>query len=378
MLEAALLSDAIAAIYDTTLDPSGWIAAIEKTATFVGGKAGTLALHDTASATGNLAYTWGDDPRLTDHYIANLARINPLMVPAHLHLQPGEVFSASQLIPYDEFRRSRVFTEWAEPQGWGDFTHLVIEKSGSRFSHFGVANGAKESPAGEDVRRRLRLLAPHVMRAVAISKALELHRVQAETLSSAVDSLAAAVFLVGDDGVIVYANVRAREMLADGAILRDSNGALSAVDANARAELRDAIASPVGGVNVEDRDKVAIALRGPLGERFVAHVVSLRSGARREAGRLYGAAAGVFVHQAELQRPSLIQTVTKRFKLTRAESRVLFAIVEVGGVAETAAALGLAEETVKTHLKRLFRKTGASRQAELVKCIAEFANPMVG
>ena len=57
---------------------------------------------------------------------------------------------------------------------------------------------------------------------------------------------------------------------------------------------------------------------------------------------------------------------------------MLLAIVEVGGVPEVAEALGIAEATVKTHLHRLFAKTGTRRQADLVKLVAGFANPLVG
>jgi DNA-binding CsgD family transcriptional regulator len=60
------------------------------------------------------------------------------------------------------------------------------------------------------------------------------------------------------------------------------------------------------------------------------------------------------------------------------EMRVLLAIVEVGGVPEVADALGIAETTVKTHLGRLYQKTGAIRQADLVKLVAGFANPLRG
>jgi predicted ArsR family transcriptional regulator len=47
-------------------------------------------------------------------------------------------------------------------------------------------------------------------------------------------------------------------------------------------------------------------------------------------------------------------------------------------VPETARALGVTEATVKTHLHRLFGKTGAVRQADLVKLVAGFSNPLVG
>ena len=57
------------------------------------------------------------------------------------------------------------------------------------------------------------------------------------------------------------------------------------------------------------------------------------------------------------------------FKLTPAELRVLLAIVELGGVPEVAAALGVADTTVRTHVGRLFEKTGVRRQAGLVKLV---------
>ena len=84
----------------------------------------------------------------------------------------------------------------------------------------------------------------------------------------------------------------------------------------------------------------------------------------------------MFVRKAELGSPA--DVIAQSYKLTPTELRVLLAIVEVGGVPETAAALGVAETTVKTHLYRLFDKAGVSRQADLVKLVAGFSNPLVG
>jgi DNA-binding CsgD family transcriptional regulator len=45
-------------------------------------------------------------------------------------------------------------------------------------------------------------------------------------------------------------------------------------------------------------------------------------------------------------------------------------------VAETAEALGIAETTTKTHLQRIFSKTGTSRQADLVRLVAGYTGPV--
>jgi DNA-binding CsgD family transcriptional regulator len=85
----------------------------------------------------------------------------------------------------------------------------------------------------------------------------------------------------------------------------------------------------------------------------------------------------VFVQKATLDTPSPQEVIGKLYKLTPTVLRVLLAIVQVGGAPEVAETLGIAESTVKTHLHRLFEKTGAKRQADLVKLMAAYASPLV-
>jgi DNA-binding CsgD family transcriptional regulator len=82
------------------------------------------------------------------------------------------------------------------------------------------------------------------------------------------------------------------------------------------------------------------------------------------------------VRKAALELPHPLETVAKTFKLTPTEMRVLMMIVEVGGVPEIASVLGVSETTVKTHLQHIFAKTGAARQADLVKLVASYMSPL--
>jgi DNA-binding CsgD family transcriptional regulator len=67
--------------------------------------------------------------------------------------------------------------------------------------------------------------------------------------------------------------------------------------------------------------------------------------------------------------------IAEFYGLTPAELRVLFALVEFGGVSDIASALGVSPGTAKTHLRRLFAKTGTRRQVDLVKLVVGFAPP---
>jgi DNA-binding CsgD family transcriptional regulator len=186
------------------------------------------------------------------------------------------------------------------------------------------------------------------------------------------------MFLVDARGRIFHTNAAGRALLAGGSMLRAVGGKLAADDAGAEKALHEVFLAAANGDAAIGIKGVDVPLIKRDGERYVAHVLPLTAGARRRAGASYSAVAALFVHKAALEMPSPPEAIAKTFKLTPRELRVLLAIVEVGGVAETADALGIGPGTVKTHLLRVFAKTGTNRQAELVKLVAGFSNPLLG
>jgi DNA-binding CsgD family transcriptional regulator len=121
---------------------------------------------------------------------------------------------------------------------------------------------------------------------------------------------------------------------------------------------------------------ISVPLVANREEQLVAHALPLTSGVRRSTGNAYKAAAALFVHKAPLDKPAPPELIAKAFRLTPMELRVMLAVVEAGSVPATAEALGLSDNTVKSHLKRLYVKTGVSRQTDLVKLMARFASPL--
>jgi DNA-binding CsgD family transcriptional regulator len=51
-------------------------------------------------------------------------------------------------------------------------------------------------------------------------------------------------------------------------------------------------------------------------------------------------------------------------------------IVNVGRASDVAEVLGIAEATVRVHLKKIYEKTGAERQVDLAKLVAGFVGPL--
>jgi DNA-binding CsgD family transcriptional regulator len=206
----------------------------------------------------------------------------------------------------------------------------------------------------------------------------DLKAAEAATFADTLDGLSVGMCLVDAGGRIVHANAAGYAIISAGDILRSVSGRLVARDAEVDKTLREIFAAAGQGDAALGTMGISVPLTGKDDEHYVAHVLPLTSGARRRASRTYTAAAALFVRRAALVVPSALEVIGKTFKLTPAELRVLLAIVEVGGVPEVAAALGVAATTVKTHLGRLFEKTGVRRQADLVKLVAEYATPLSG
>jgi DNA-binding CsgD family transcriptional regulator len=107
----------------------------------------------------------------------------------------------------------------------------------------------------------------------------------------------------------------------------------------------------------------------------IGHVRPLKPAARSYGDGPHEALAAVMVYKAGLEYPRPPDIIARFYNLTPTELRVLLAIVEIGGAPEVAAKLGIAPSTVRTHVGRLFEKTGTKRQAELVRLVAGFASP---
>ncbi len=378
MDQAEQLSVLIGEIYDAALDPSLWTGVVGKAGRFVGGLGATLFSKDAVNRSGNVCYeSDGIDDAFRRLYFDKYVKFDPATT-CQFFAELEQPIATADLMPYDEFLETRFYKEWARPQGLVDFVTALLDKSVTSTAFFGVFRHERDGIADDETRRRMRLIVPHIRRAVLVGRLIDLKQAEAATLADALDGLSAGMCLVDADGRIVHANAACHVILGARDFLSVNGGRLVASDAEVDRALRELFAAAGGGDAAMGVQGIALPLKARDGESYVAHVLPLSSGARRRAGIGTTAVAALFVHKTALAILSPPEIIARHFKLTPAELRVLLAIVEVGGVPEVADALGTAESTVKTHLGKLFEKTGTGRQADLVKIVAGFSSPLLG
>ena len=374
MREADELSRVIGVIYDASLDPALWPNAIESICGYVGAASASLHSQDSISRATDALFWWGrasSAPHYFQIYLEKYGKINPVF-PGVIFFDVEQPVAVPDVISCEEFVQTRFFREWLAPQSLMDGLFSNLEKGATSCALFTAMRHAKQGQVDERMRHRFELITPHVRRTMLIGKVIDLHRVEAAVLADSLDELASAVIIVDATGRIIHANASAHRLIAEANVLRATNGRIAALDPQSSQSLLDVFAAAQAGDAAVGTRGIAIALTGRTGERYVAHVLPLTSGARRKAGVSHAATAAMFVRKAALDCPSPPEAVASQFALTPAEVRVLFAIVEIGGVPEVAPVLGISEQTVKTHLHHIYEKTATKRQADLVKLVASY------
>jgi DNA-binding CsgD family transcriptional regulator len=375
MKEDQGLTQLIGDIYDAALDSSRWNAVLAKIAEFTGGQAAGLLSKDSVSKSGNVFYQSGVDPYFVRLYSETYWKFDPVASLPDCEVE--QIVSIPDLVPYDEFKAGRFYREWAQPQGWADAANAVLEKSATCCAYLSILRNQASGMVDEDMRRRMRLIVAHVRRAVRTGKAIDLSQAEAATFADILDGLSPAIFLVDAEGQVVHGNAAGRSVLDKGDLLRTVHGRLTAIDTQVDQALHSAfIAAGKNDAEIGAKGS-ALPLKGRAGERYVAHVLPLTVGEKRKTGAASNAVVALFVRKAELEAEPSSEVIGKTYKLTPTELRVLRAIVDVGGVRQVAENLGVADTTVKTHLGRLFEKTGVSRQADLVKLVAGYSSVLV-
>src|SRR5262245_47110941 len=346
------LSDVIGRIYDCTLDPSRWEPTLDALRSLVACRSAQLALVDLRQRRILIQKTLGLEAHwleLQGKYLSEIAGF------AERHLDSGlsmdQPLVTSRLASPARYAASPYFQEWARPQGYVDVVQINLIRTPTRMS--GLALGRHESEGIVEERdiELMRLLVPHVRRAVTISNVLDVQVIEKARLAATLDTLKLGVVLANEDSRILYANRAAEEMMRDGGPLRDRRGVLRVEGAAASAEIRTAIGLAARNESAIGKAGLAVRLTEEDEVPLVAHVLPLAGGEVRT--RLEPAAAAAVFINPEVDDAASAKVLSTTFGLTPAETRVLVRVLTGSTVAEAAASLDVAPTTVRTHLDNI-------------------------
>lgn len=366
------LSELIGAIYDCALDPGRWEGALADIADTFECAVVSLTLNDVRHNRFLLNKAAGWEPDLlrlkSERHVPEInARLTEWLAQ---QASIDEMFVTSAHLSPEYIEASAYVEECLRPQGIVDIMHMFLMHTERQFAEIGLGRHARQGVITAREIELGRLLLPHLRKAVTISNILDVSAIEQARMGEALDALRCGVVLTGEDGEILHANRSAERMLSAGGPIRHAHRILGAATSAGSRQLRDAIRQ---AARSEPSPAAAIRLTGMQDPPAFAHVLPLTSGELRTRLRPEAAAAVFIGATDERAGHSLL---AQAYHLTAAEIRVLESVLEGHTLAETAQHLGIARSTAKTHLDRIFGKTGVSRQTELVRLAMQLAEPV--
>lgn len=368
-VETKRLSDLLDHVYDCVTDPPHWRYVLRTLCDELDLLLGVLGCYVRSQGTPLLRIQHGVSPA----YFESMGEYGAEMGTfwggfERIHSYPvGELVVHSTAQSGYDFSQNRFAREWCMPQGIRDLAAMTISGDAATLSTMTFGSMRLLEQEGTSELELLRLLSPHIRRALGISRILDLKEIALGHLTATFNALPNGLMLLDASARVLYANAAAETVIRANDGLRVTGGRLSLADAQAQAALSCVL------VEIAERSKISergagIPVRRPGHANMVLHVLPLNYGSMRQA--LDDRAVAAVFMVSELMETSLPHDALRMlYDLTPAEVRVCEMLVEGLTPAETATGIGVAPSTARSHLLRIFEKTGTSRQAELVRLV---------
>jgi len=323
------------------------------------------------SANVNVAAAVGYDPSYDRAYQEYYGARNVYLIRGRQLLRPGNVCPSHMLCPDGEVLRSEFYNGWVKPQHQGDGLLATVFREESLVSMIGVTRSNRARPFGREDVQAFRLLMPHLRRAVAIHRRIVGLEVERQSINRALDHWPLGVILIGRDGRTLLSNRSAEAILneKDGLVLERGGlrAALPDETVRLRSFIRDAIETNTG---LGASGGGTLTISRPSFKMPLNLVVTPSCGQNPALTNIARAAAAiVFLSDPESKPVPNEAALMCLYGLSRAEAKVGSLFGQGKTVRDVSEELRISVNTVKTHLKRVFEKTGTRRQAELVRLV---------
>jgi len=363
---------AVEAIYEAAPDPSRWPLALQKIADSLGDVGAILIWRRDDGGFGTIV-----SPTLVEAqrdyeenqwYLRDLPSQRAVERALWLRSDAGTDFDA---VSDEEMRTHPFYTEFCAKHGLRWRAAIGVAPDPHISVAIAIQRGGERPPHSADELALATRLGRHVEKALRLSIRLFDAEVAKLGLGEALTRLGIGVFALDALKRVVFANPAGERLLGDGIavvnerlLVGDSaeRGALEDIlDRMIRAEPSDIVREP----------KPILIQRQNSARPLAVYVLPVAADPMPAVQFLTHTRAIVLIIDPRSDEPADPAVVRDVLGLTLGEARVAALIGAGIPPREAAEKLGIAEETARTALKRVFAKTGVSRQSELAALLTK-------
>ncbi|WP_395652288.1 helix-turn-helix transcriptional regulator [Brevundimonas sp.] len=355
-----VLSAAIETIQNVALGGVGWTEVLEDVARLTGSKSGQLIGFD---GTGEVAFNWlsGVDPDcLVEHDAVggNDGRINS-RIPIGLAAVELEILDERHFTTESDRAANAAYDDCLERWDLPSVCLTNLIKGPDFGVGFSVVRSAREGVMSTVQMRDFSVLARHVRHAVRVQHVMQDQAALA--VSGLLERMEAIGFICHRDGRTAAMSRSAERLLHEGDRLRLRDGAVVAAHGSAGA-VATAVNQTLSGMI-----SAPLILRDGAGQRPLVVEVSRLPFERHDAA--FDEAVLVIVRDPSQADRGRIAAATAMFGYTTTEERVAAAMMAGQSPLAIAEQMAVEIATVRTHIRRLYEKSGVSSQLGLTSLL---------
>lgn len=353
-------------LYTAALEPSEWSNFLDSLRKTFHGSSAHILVENPETNLVHLFWSQGITAAATESYEKFYCRKDVWFQGSRM-APTGSVLRGQEIVPPKEFERTEFYQDWARQSGIYDTLACVFLSNDTTSGRLSIGLPKVQGFAPTDQKALFEALTPHVLRAVQVDQWLSTARIKADGVLQVLTGVGTAVVITDEQARILFVNQPAEHILQAGQGLSFAAGVLRATthSLNNRLHALIAEAGMVGGKSGQWS-----GLHGTLSihrdqEPLSVLVLPLRVptphlGPRRPA-------AIVFINDPEKKPIPRQQHLARLYGLTKAEARLLEALLEGDTLQDFAGRLGISINTIRTQLTHILDKTGCRGQADLIR-----------
>ena len=266
---------------------------------------------------------------------------------------------------------SALYLDWMKPHGIYHVGGAQLVDTDSHKAGIAILRDEKAGVWTDGDLRVIDEILPHLRRALNIHSEFTFLRLKQDALLKGLDRLVIGLILYDRTGQPVYINPTAHAIIEShpGMMLQD--GDLFLTNADDEKNLRKTIID-TAAIDPEDswKQSVAIGITHPDVEAPLPLLVTPMHANLITSDLDYdGAKVAVFLSDPNMQQPISIDNLVSVYRLTPSEAQVAISLANGHSIDEIADSSNHSSHTIRSQLKSVFRKTGVSRQSELIKLL---------
>lgn len=285
------------------------------------------------------------------------------------NLPEGQVVSLDQFVGADALEGSEFYQQLLKPRGIYYILAVDIREPDGISASLRLQRGPEAGAFGDEPRRLLTLLVPHLRQVLRVFKRLENTESERTLFEDAVNRLSVACIILDENRQVLRANSEADKLLARRQGISIRGNSLHLSTRHKSQELQKAIEESLAAQR-SGEFSMARAMAAPNAPNRPGLGLVVKPVPRSDwfEGQATPSVA-IFISDPEQEPGTSAEALGRLFDLTPAEAGLSLLLADGNTLDQVSKQLGISTNTGRAHLRAIFSKTGVTQQSQLVSLI---------